>query len=150
MNKLISLAAIMALSCVTLRLSFDPPYRRAGLVFTDRELVVDTDDLNDEQVERLLLDPAIGIFGDSDALDRKAAEAERVAQAEAEKVKLAEVAEAERVAQAEAEKVKLAEAAEVEAIAQADAEKAKLAEAAKAEAVAQAEASKSRKGKDNG
>jgi hypothetical protein len=134
MNKLLSLAAVMALSVVTLRLSFDPPYRRAGLVFTDRDLVVDTDDLSDEQVERLLLDPAIGIFGDSDEPDRKAAEA----------------AEAERVAQAEAETAKLAEAAEAERVAQAAAEKAKLAEAAKAEAVAQAEASKSRKGKDNG
>jgi hypothetical protein len=107
MNKLFSLAAIMALSVVTLRLSFDPPYLRAGLVFTDRELVVDTDDLSDEQVERLLLDPAIGIFGDSDELDRKAAEAaeaERVAQAEADKAKAAEVAEAEAVAQTEASK----------------------------------------------
>lgn len=40
-----------------------PPYRRAGLLFAERENVVDANNLSKEQIERLTRDPALKIEG---------------------------------------------------------------------------------------
>jgi hypothetical protein len=96
MEHKLRIAALMAASSIVATLAFDPPYRRAGLVFTDRELVIDPKDVTPEQLERLLLDDAItltAVVSEADVKAKTEAEAKVKADAEA-KAKVAAEAKA--------------------------------------------------------
>lgn len=107
------LTDLMKAAAIVAVLSFDPPYRRAGLTFTERELVIDPATVTEEQVSRLMLDPAITlsardvpVVDDADAVAKAEAEAREKADAEATakaEVEAKEKAEAEAKAKAEAE-----------------------------------------------
>jgi hypothetical protein len=102
------LTSLMKAAAIVAVLSFDPPYRRAGLTFTERELVIDPATVTEEQVSRLMLDPAITLSArdlpkapDVDAVAKAEAEARAQVEAEAEAKEKAEV-EAKEKAEAEA------------------------------------------------
>jgi hypothetical protein len=109
MEHKLRIAALMAVRSIVATLAFDPPYRRAGLVFTDRELVVDPKDVTPEQLERLLLDESITlepVVTEADVTAKAEAEAKQKADAEAK-----EKADAEAQAKADAEAKEKASAA---------------------------------------